>query len=82
MEAKSTVAVVGIAAGLIVGVSGVADAEPHGTPELYPGYGTYIGTYRSLEECYFAAADEIGRHPDKPNYKCTNGPTGFTLRVW
>lgn len=79
MGAKSLVAVVGVAAAMILSISGTAQANQ---PWHHPGE-RYVGDYASEKECWYAAAEEIGRDPAHHDYSCGLTPqVRWALYVW
>ncbi|MEV6219951.1 hypothetical protein [Nocardia sp. NPDC051833] len=40
-----------------------------------------VGEYPTKQDCYFAAADYIGQHPDQRDYQCELLPT-TRWRLW
>ncbi|MFG1792963.1 hypothetical protein [Nocardia sp. NPDC049149] len=76
MKAKSTAAVVGIAAAMFLGISVTASANPPTRPGV-----RFVGTYPTEKACWAAAADEMGRDPTHINYECALTPR-ITWNLW
>lgn len=80
MKAKSAAAVVGLAAMMIFGLSATAHANQPGNQ---PPGSRFVGTYPTEKDCFFAAAEEIGRDPAHRNYSCGLTPhVRWALYVW